>query len=250
MEQKSLRAYVAELVGTFVLVFFIALVVTDTSVLQVRDFAVIGLVHVFVLGLLVASLAGVSGAHFNPAVTVTLAALRKIRGPDAAIYILMQLAGATLAAYLVKAVLLDEGRSVKYGGTLVAKAFLGGDLSGFVLEGIGTFVLLFAIVGSAVIMKNKSALTPWVIGGALGGAVMCIAPLTGAGLNPARAFGPLLAADALFDNFGTFLFVYTLGPIVGGLLAGFLVHWLYRGDVEEAQAITAAREDIIEGGAA
>ena len=69
----------------------------------------IGLVHAFVLALLVAALAGVSGAHFNPAVTVALVATRKFRGGDAAVYILMQLAGATLAALVAKGLLLDEG---------------------------------------------------------------------------------------------------------------------------------------------
>ena len=57
---------------------------------------------------------------------------------------------------------------------------------------------------------------------------MCIGPMTGAGLNPARAFGPLLVSGELGDNFGTFLFVYTLGPIVGALVGAGLLEWLYR----------------------
>ena len=98
------------------------------------------------------------------------------------------------------------------------------------------------ITGTAVIAKNKSDLTPWLIGGALGAAVMCIAPMTGAGFNPARAFGPLLVSGTLWDNFGTFIFVYTLGPIVGALFGAGLMEWLYSGEVEEA-GMTAARED-------
>ena len=100
MEPKTGRSYVAELVGTFLLVFFICMVVSLTSreALGFTDWAVIGLVHAFVLSLLVASLAGVCGAHFNPAVTIALASMRKIRGGDAGIYILMQLVGATLGA--------------------------------------------------------------------------------------------------------------------------------------------------------
>ena len=99
MEPKGARSYVAELVGTFLLVLFICLVVSLTSkaALGFTDWAVIGLVHAFVLALLVAAMAGVSGAHFNPAVTLALTATRKFRGADAAVYILMQLAGATLA---------------------------------------------------------------------------------------------------------------------------------------------------------
>ena len=91
----------------FGLGLFIALVlsVQQVRVLGGTDFAVVGLVHVFTLGMLVSALGGTSGAHFNPAVTVTLAGLRKIRLADAAIYIVLQLAGAVAAALVVKLLL-------------------------------------------------------------------------------------------------------------------------------------------------
>ncbi len=244
MEPKGARAYVAELVGTFVLVLFICLVVSLSSraALGFTDWSVIGLVHAFTLALLVASLAGVCGAHFNPAVTISMLATKRIRGGDAGVYILMQLAGATLAALVCKWILIDEGKPVNYGATLLAKSFFQSDSTGFIAEMLGTFLLMATITGTAVIAKNKSDITPWLIGGALGVAVMCIGPLTGGGFNPARAFGPMLVSDTLFDNFGTFLFVYTLGPIVGALIATFLVQWFYPGDVEET-GMTPARED-------
>jgi hypothetical protein len=100
------------------------------------------------------------------------------------------------------------------------------------------------IAGTALIAKNKSDLAPWLIGGALGVAVMCIGPMTGAGINPARAFGPLLVSGTLGDNFGAFLFVYTLGPVVGALIAAYIIQWLYAEDVQEGR-ITAAREDVL-----
>lgn len=249
MEQKGAPAYIAELLGTFVLVVFIGLVVSISSKggLGYTDWAVIGLVHAFVLALLVAALAGASGAHFNPAVTTTLLALKKIRGADAGIYILMQLAGATLAALFVKGLVLDEGRPVNWGATLLGKSFLQDNkFAGFAAEGIGTFALLLAICGAAVVVRNRSDITAWVIGGALGMAVMCIGPLTGAGLNPARAFGPMLVAGVLDNNFGTFLIVYTLGPIIGGLIAGLAIRFIYSNDLEEAEGIVPPREDVIE----
>ena len=248
MEQKNARSFVAELVGTFLLVFFICMVVSLTSreALGFTDWAAIGLVHAFVLALLVASLAGVCGAHFNPAVTIALAAMRKIRGGDAGVYIVMQLLGGWLGAVVVRYVLEDEGKPVNYGGTLVAKAFLAGNFNGMVLELIGTFTLMLAIAGTAIVVKNKSDLTPWIIGGTLGAAVMIIGPLTGGGFNPARAFGPMLVCGTLGDNFGQFVVVYTLGPIIGALIAVFLVRYFYPDDLEEAEAITAPREDIIE----
>lgn len=249
MEQKGAPAYVAELLGTFVLVVFICLAVSLSSKtgLGYTDWAVIGLVHALVLAMLVAALAGASGAHFNPAVTITLAAQRKIRGADAGIYILMQLAGATLAALVVKGLVLDEGKSVNWGATLLNKSFLQENkFAGFTAEGLGTFALMLAIMGAAVIVRNRSDINAWIIGGALGMAVMCIGPLTGAGLNPARAFGPMLVAGVLGDNFPTFLIVYTLGPIVGALIAGFAIRAIYGGDLEEAEGIVPPREDIIE----
>jgi MIP family channel proteins len=248
VEPKTGRSYVAELVGTFLLVFFICMVVSLTSreALGFTDWTAIGLVHALVLALLIAALAGVSGAHFNPAVTIALAAMRKIRGNDAAVYLLMQFAGATLAALLVKAVIEDEGKPVNFGATLVSKAFLSGNFNGMVLELIGTFVLMLAIVGTAIIAVNKSDLTPWIIGGALGMAVMCIGPLTGAGLNPARAFGPMLVGGVLDDEFGQWLVVYTIGPIIGALIAAWLIRYLYPDEIEEAEAVTPPREDIIE----
>ena len=115
-----------------------------------------------------------------------------------------------------------------------------------VLELIGTFTLMLAIAGTAIIVKNKSDLTPWIIGGTLGAAVMIIGPLTGGGFNPARAFGPMLVSGTLGDDFGDFIVVYTLGPIIGALIAVFLVRYLYPDELEEAEAVTAPREDIIE----
>jgi MIP family channel proteins len=208
------------------LVLFIALILTvQGAVLGTADFAVIGLVHVFTLGMLVSALGGTSGAHFNPAVTITLTALRKIKPSDAAIYIVMQLLGAVAAALVVKLLLNDEGSKVNYGAPAINTKVLSSDGGAFLAELIGTFVLMWAIMGAAVNARAERAWAPWVIGGTLGMAVMCIGPLTGAGFNPARAFGPALVGDA-FGGGGTFLFVYCLGPIVGALAAGLVYHWL------------------------
>jgi glycerol uptake facilitator-like aquaporin len=88
------------------------------------------------------------------------------------------------------------------------------------VEGIGTFFLVWAIVGVAV---NPQAFREWaglVIGATLGLAVMVGAALTGAGYNPARAFGPDLVSGN-FDGGGRFLLVFVLAPVLGGLLAAF-----------------------------
>jgi MIP family channel proteins len=223
VEQQTPSAYAAEFVGTFLLVLFIGLILSVQSPdgLGYREFAVVGLLHAFVLTMLVATLGGTSGAHFNPAVTVTLAALRKISPVDAVVYIAVQLAGAVAAALVVKAVLIDPADAVHFGATGVNQKFVSGDGGAFAAELIGSFALMWAIMGMAVNPRSDRSWAPFVIGATLGFAVMAVGPITGAGLNPARAFGPALVGTE-FGGAGTFLFVYVLGPVVGALLAGVL----------------------------
>jgi glycerol uptake facilitator protein len=222
IERRGPEAYVAEFLGTFVLVLFIGVILAANSPkgLGYADFAVIGLLHAFVLTMLVATLGATSGAHFNPAVTATLAALRKIGPADALIYVFMQLLGAVAAALVVKLMITGAADATNYGATGVNPKFLSSDGAGFLAELIGTFALMWAIMGMAVNPAGDRNWAPFVIGATLGFAVMAFGPLTGAGLNPARAFGPALIGDA-FGGAGTFLFVYVAGPLVGALLAGF-----------------------------
>jgi MIP family channel proteins len=228
VQDRGPAAYIAEFIGTLLLVFFItatlSLYVTQPSAQNPNpfiDFSVIGLVHVLVLFVLIQTLAVISGAHFNPAVTVALTAIRQIKPPDAAIYILAQLAGGVAGALLTKALLSDEGAAVNYGATVVSDRLNGNIFPGMVAEAIGTFFLMWAIVGVAVHERASKEWAALAIGGALGMAVMVIGPLTGAGFNPARSFGPALVGKE-FDGGGTFLLVYVLAPIIGALAAAFL----------------------------
>jgi len=223
MEERPVLAYAAEFIGTMLLVLFIGLVLAMNSGtgLQFIDWAVIGLLHAFILAMLIASLGGVSGAHFNPAVTVALAALKKIKPADAGVYIVLQVAGAIVGALIVKALLKDEGLASQYGATTVSENFLQGKaLSGMFAELIAAFALMWAIMGTAVNPRGNATHAPWIIGGTLAAGVMCIGPLTGAGINPARAAGPSLVGDGA--PFGEFLLAYGVGPIVGALLAAVL----------------------------
>jgi glycerol uptake facilitator protein len=228
MQDRGPAAYFAEFVGTLLLVFFITAVVslyvtlpTSTNPTPFIDFTVIGLVHMLVLFVLIQTLAVVSGAHLNPAVTVAMTALRQIKPPDALIYIVAQLAGGVAGALLTKGLLSDEGEGVNYGATVVSTRLDGEIFPGMIAEALGTFFLLWAIIGVAV---NPRATKEWAalaIGGALGMVVMVIAPLTGAGVNPARSFGPALVAKE-FNGIDTFLLVYVVGPCVGALIAAIL----------------------------
>jgi MIP family channel proteins len=225
-------AYVAEFIGTFALVMFITLVVSEfvtkatpatptaPAVTPFIDWSVIGLVHVFVLFLLIQTLAVISGAHFNPAVTAALTAVRQIRPIDSAIYIVLQLAGGVLGALATKLILnnFDNAKAVHYGAPSLGSPLDGKVGLGMLVEGLGTFFLVWAIVGVAV---NPAAFREWaglVIGATLGLVVMVAGPLTGASVNPARAFGP----DLVAGKWDHFLLVYVLAPLIGALLAAFV----------------------------
>jgi MIP family channel proteins len=230
VEQRSPAAYVAEFIGTFALVFFVTMAV----VLFVTpgggggsDWVVVGLVHAFVLFLLVQSLGSVSGAHVNPAVTVAFAALRKIRPNDAIVYILLQLSGGVAGALMTKFVLSDRvadptgpvAQSPQVGTPALNDNLLGGTLQGAVLEGLGAFFLVWAIVAVAVNPRAARDWAGWVIGATLGLVVMVAGPLTGAGVNPARWFGPALVSSHWDDAW-----LYVVAPIVGAVLAA-VIYW-------------------------
>ena len=226
-------AYIAEFVGTLLLVFFVTAVVSlyvaapsQTNPNPFIDFSVIGLVHVFVLFALIQTLAIISGAHFNPAVTAVMTALRQIKPPDALIYVVAQLAGAVGGALLTRALLKDEGEGVNYGVTLVSDRLDGDILPGMVVEGLGTFFLVWVIVGVAVNPRGSRDWAAFAIGATLGMLVMVLGPLTGAGFNPARSFGPAIVSGE-FGGAADFLLVYVLAPVLGAVASGFLYYNLF-----------------------
>ena len=226
MQDRGLAAYITELVGTLFLVFSICTVVvlyvsTGAQAAQFgSDFAAIGLVHGFVLFALIAGLGAVSGGHFNPAVTLAAALLRRIDPVDAVVYILSQLSGGVLGALLVKGLLLDEGRASDYGAVDVSP-LLAGDFAGAVVEGLGTFLLVLAVCAVAFNPRVRNEWAPLAIGLTLGFVVIIFGPLTGAGVNPARWFGPALIGE----NFGG-VWPYLIGPIVGAVLAAFFYRFV------------------------
>jgi MIP family channel proteins len=218
VQQRGLSAYLAELIGTFLLVFFVVSVVvlflaTGNNPQFGTDFAVIGLVHAFLLFGLIVMFGVVSGGHFNPAVTLAAAAIRRISGIDALIYMLAQLSGGVLGALLAKGLLLDEGRASNYAAAEVS-GLLGGNFQGMIVEGIGTFCLVLVILAAVYSRKSVKDWAPLAIGTTLGFIVMVGGPLTGGSFNPARWFGP-----ALVGNEWGGVWPYLLGPILGSLLA-------------------------------
>jgi len=218
VQERGLSAYLAELIGTLLLVFFICSVVvlfvsTGNQAQFGSDFAVIGLLHAFLLFGLIVMFGVVSGGHFNPAVTLAAAAIRRIAPIDAVIYMLAQLSGGVLGALLCKALLLDEGRATNYGATQVS-GLLAGNFAGSVVEAIGTFCLVLVILAAVFSKKSFKEWAPLAIGTTLGFIVLVGGPLTGAGFNPARWFGPALVSG----EWGG-VWPYLAGPVVGSLVA-------------------------------
>jgi MIP family channel proteins len=225
VEQRPPAAYIAEFIGTFVLVSAITLVVSlfVNSQGTGSDWAVVGLVHFLVLFMLVMTIGSISGAHVNPAVTLALLALRKIRPNDAAVYVLLQLAGGVAGALMTKFLLIDDlADQQNVGAASVNLSLLGSTFAGVIAEAIGTFFLVWAVVAVAV---NPRAARDWAglaIGGVLGLQVMILGPLTGGSVNPARWFGPALVGTQ-WDDF----WLYIVGPLGGGVLAAVLYWYLF-----------------------
>lgn len=255
MQDRGLAAYIAELVGTLILVFVIGTVVTlyvatSATAQTGSDFAVVGLVHGLALFMLISALGGVSGGHFNPAITVAAAVLRRIDPIDAVVYILAQLSGGVLGALLVKGILLDEGRAGHYGAAAVSP-LLGGNFQGMLVEGIGTFLLVLAVCAVAFNPRARRDWAPLAIGLTLGFVVMIFGPLTGAAVNPARWFGPALIGNSFGGTWP-----YIVGPLLGSLLAAAFYRFVIAGpqfglgpeppttDVEAAGNVVADVETV------
>lgn len=232
-EPRGAAAYVAEVIGTFLLVFFICAFISIAHP-GTHDLAALGLVHAFVLAAAIYALGGTSGANFNPAVTIALWAIKKISTPNAIAYVICQCVGAILAALVVLLLFNDIGNAVNYGASTINGDVLqnGSAGLGLIAEGLGTFLLMWAIMGLAVNPRGEAALAGLGIGIALGVAVMIFGPATGAGLNPARWLGPAIVSGTFTDGW-----VYIVGPIVGALLAAVG----YRALVLEQRGLTPQR---------
>jgi MIP family channel proteins len=217
-EARGAPAFVAEIIGTFVLVFSIcgAVSVTASGEGLGLDLSGLALVHALALMVGIYALGGTSGAHFNPAVTLALLAVGRIRPRDAGIYIVCQLAGGVIAGLACLALFNDVGDAVNYGAPAISDTVVtdGSALLGLVVEAIGAAILMWAIMGVAVNPRGEAPFGGLVIGGALGVAVMVAGPATSGSLNPARWLGPALASGEFAD-----FWVYILGPVIGAVAA-------------------------------
>jgi len=198
----------AELLGTFCLVF------AGTGAIVVNEAANGVVTHVgvaLVFGLVVMSmiyaLGDVSGAHLNPAVTVSFALARRFRWREVPGYLGAQLAGAVAASALLR--LVFPG-----GGALGATLPTGGIVPSFVMEIVTTFMLMLVILTVSSGPKERGLMAGIAVGGVVGLSALFAGPISGASLNPARSIAPAVVSGHMEG-----LWIYLVGPTLGAALA-------------------------------
>jgi len=220
--EEALRRGVAEFVGAFTLLFIGVGSIVAAN--QIHDPSLIGvaLAHGLAIGVMVSALGHISGAHFNPAITFGFLITRRIKPSLAVVYLVAQLAGATLGALLVQQLLPRAStEAVKLG----VPALGGGVNAGaaFGLEAILTFFLAWVVFATAVDPRGTfKSIAGLAIGLTITFDILFGGPFTGAAMNPARAFGPQLIGDYWSNGW-----VWYAGPLLGAAVAALMYELLY-----------------------
>ena len=206
------KSYWAEFLGTFTLCFAGQGAIVMQQAAGTNNLLVIAVAHGLALSVMISSLATSSGAHFNPAVTFGFWVTRRMSLTSAITYWVSQLVGAIAASFLLRAVVPGEpGAAVHFGVPMLAAGVSVGQ--GFLLEFVMTFFLVTAVWGTLVDERAR------MIGGFGVGLTVCMdilfgGPLTGAAMNPARAFGAACASGVWTDHW-----LYWVAPLAGGAAA-------------------------------
>jgi aquaporin Z len=208
----------AELVGAFALTFVGAgsIMATGGSLLGIAA------AHGLILAIMVTALGHISGGHFNPAVTFGFLITGRIVAGLAAMYWAAQLAGATLAALLLKWIFPnDVVKQFKLGAPVLNDRIA--VAPGLVLEIVMTFFLVWVVFATAADPRGAfKSIAGFAIGLTIAADILMGGPLTGAAMNPSRAFGPQLVDWEWADGW-----IWYLGPLIGGGIAALAYEFLY-----------------------
>lgn len=219
MSPKLLKQCVAEFIGTFALIFIgVGVIANHSNLTSNAGLLAVALAHGLTIAVMVSATGAISGGHLNPAVTFGLFVSGKVDAGKMIAYWVSQLAGAICAAYLVGALL---GSPAMSGKDLVFKGTPAVGQGATAIQSIGieavmTFFLVFVVYGTAVDVRAPK------IGGLAIGFTVALdilfgGPFTGAAMNPARTFGPAIISGQWDHHY-----VYWVGPLLGGALAGIV----------------------------
>lgn len=225
-----IRPLLVEFVGPFALVFIGAgaiMTATSQGFSNGGTLVAVAFAHGLAIGLMVAAAGHISGGHYNPAVTFGIWLGGKIGTAKAVAYVLAQLAGAIVAALILKSIFPEAIRTathlgtpaVNYGGG--ASGIIVGRQNALVIEAILTFFLMYVIYGTAVDRRGAGAIAGLAIGLTITMDVFMGGPLTGAAMNPSRSLGPALVANFWKDEW-----IYWVGPLAGAGIAALAYNYI------------------------
>lgn len=208
-----IQKIIAETLGTYFLIFAgCGAVAVNGDKKNVVTLPGISIVWGLVVMVMVYSVGHISGAHFNPAVTLAFASCRRFPWKQVPAYIAAQMVGSTLAAGTLR--LLFSGPHDQFTGTFPH----GSDLQSLVVEFIITFYLMFVISGVATDNRAIGELAGLAVGATILLNVMFAGPISGASMNPARSLGPAIVSSK-YDG----IWIYIVGPTAGAIAGA----WVY-----------------------
>jgi MIP family channel proteins len=220
---------VAEFLGTFTIVLISTGTICADQYLTATGrpgLGVLGLAAAYgtAIGIMAVAARQISGAHFNPAVTIGLWVTRRLGSIDTLLYWAAQLLGAMAGAYTIKSIVSDSiWEPVALGTPALAPDF--SRTHAMALEGVTTWLWVFVFFATVLDAQGASdRVAVFAVGLTAAMCTLLAYPFTGAAMNPARAFGPALASGH-WTNHG----VYWVGPLFGGVLAGFLYDRIFLG---------------------
>ncbi|WCJ40820.1 tonoplast intrinsic protein 2 2 [Euphorbia peplus] len=230
----SLKSYIAEFISTLLFVFAgvgsaIAYdKLTSGAALDPAGLVAVAICHGFALFVAVSVGANISGGHVNPAVTFGLAIGGQITILTSIFYIIAQLGGSIVACFLLK--LVTGGLTIPIHG--VAEGV--GALEGVIMEIVITFALVYTVYATAADPKKGplGTIAPMAIGFIVGANILAAGPFSGGSMNPARSFGPAVATGDYHQNW-----IYWLGPLVGGGLAGIVYGNIYMSSHDQCEVV-------------
>ena len=219
---KDLKKYVAEFIGTAVLVGVACGVAGQVCDVGGAGHLMTALAFGLVIVAMAYSIGNISGCHINPAVSIAMLISKKMSVKDFCGYVIAQFLGATAGAGLLYALVRDNtklGANGLYGANAMTEQ-AGSVWLSFAIEVVLTFIFVLAILG-VTSKESNSSVAGLVIGGALVLVHLIGIPFTGTSVNPARTFGPALFAGTLSTYW-----VFLLAPLVGGALAAVVYRFL------------------------